>query len=382
MEKICVYTCITGNYDNVNEIKNKEKGIDYYLFTNNKNIKSDTWNVVYIEDSKLDNQRLSRKIKMLGHPVINDKYDISVWMDASVIWLKSVKDFVKEYLKENNFATFKHSFRDDIYVEAYECIKMKKDTKENVVKHIEFLRKEGYPENNGLCEMTVFIKRHKDKTVQKTMKLWFDTVCKYSKRDQLSFMYCVWKTGLKLDIIPLSVWDNEWFTNAKHNFKKEITTSRIYYGNDMDFTPDRFEEVTYNKKDETYSYSTKVLDDCEQIEIELSDVPVVEYKNLKVDGVNLTKVLRFNTIDYNDKNIFYTKSGMIRLEGNFKKGDKIKISVELHKLTEAEVYEFVKYITEREILDSLELQKKRNEIRGIKNSKGWRLLTKLRKLKK
>ena len=33
-KKICVYTCITGNYDNVHEITNKEKGLDYYLFTN------------------------------------------------------------------------------------------------------------------------------------------------------------------------------------------------------------------------------------------------------------------------------------------------------------------------------------------------------------
>ena len=26
MNKICVYTCITGDYDNLNELKNKEKG--------------------------------------------------------------------------------------------------------------------------------------------------------------------------------------------------------------------------------------------------------------------------------------------------------------------------------------------------------------------
>ena len=53
-KKICVYTCITGDYDNLHEIKKKEKDIDYYLFTNNKNIKSKTWKVIYIENEELD----------------------------------------------------------------------------------------------------------------------------------------------------------------------------------------------------------------------------------------------------------------------------------------------------------------------------------------
>ena len=75
--KICVYTCITGNYDNLNELKNPEKNIDYYCFTNNKNLSSKTWKVVQIKNGGLDNCRLARKIKILGHPVL-DKYDIAV----------------------------------------------------------------------------------------------------------------------------------------------------------------------------------------------------------------------------------------------------------------------------------------------------------------
>ena len=60
MNKICVYTCITGNYYDLKEV-NKEEGIDYFCFTNNKTISSNSWNVIYIENKELDNQRLSRK---------------------------------------------------------------------------------------------------------------------------------------------------------------------------------------------------------------------------------------------------------------------------------------------------------------------------------
>ena len=93
-EKICVYTCITGNYDNVNEIK-QEDGIDYYLFTNNKKIKSNTWKVVYIEDESLSNVVLARKIKILGHPIINDKYDIIITNPPYIPYDGYVQDIVK-----------------------------------------------------------------------------------------------------------------------------------------------------------------------------------------------------------------------------------------------------------------------------------------------
>lgn len=29
--KICVYTCITGNYDKIKELEFKKDGIDYYF---------------------------------------------------------------------------------------------------------------------------------------------------------------------------------------------------------------------------------------------------------------------------------------------------------------------------------------------------------------
>ena len=130
MKKICVYTCITGDYDNVHEVKKKETGVDYLLFTNNKSVVSNSWQVVYIEDPNLDNQRLSRKIKMLGHPIIDQNYEISVWQDASVVFQKSVVTFVQTYLKNNSFAAFLHHVRDCIYDEAMACIKKKKDKKE------------------------------------------------------------------------------------------------------------------------------------------------------------------------------------------------------------------------------------------------------------
>ena len=140
--KICVYTCITGNYDNLKEIKTSEKGIDYYCFTNNNNIKSKTWNVIYIEDEILSNIQLARKIKILGHPIINEKYDILLWMDGAVVFRKNIVDFINCYLQEDtNFVGFKHGERNNIKDEAISCYRFYKETKENVENIIDFYKK-------------------------------------------------------------------------------------------------------------------------------------------------------------------------------------------------------------------------------------------------
>lgn len=381
MPKICVYTCITGDYDDLREISQKEKNVDYICFTNNKNIKSKTWKIIYIDQDGLDNQRLSRKIKMLGHPVINDNYDISVWMDASVVFKRSVKEFVNKYLKKHSFAAFKHSYRNCIYEEAKECLRLRKDKKENVLKIINFLETENYPKNNGLCEMTVFIKKHNDKKVIETMNLWFDIVCNYSKRDQLSFMYCVWKTGLKIDIINLSVWDNEWFVANKHNYKSYLDKYRIYYGDDsVDFDYDLDYQDSYIINDNKYSIDTKVLADTDKILVELTDIPCIKYTNLKVEVNGLKNTYVFNTIKHGENDIFYDNHGIIQLVGNFKKNQKLKISFNAEKLNFIEITELVNYLSVNSIIKDdkivkLEQENKNleNEIKGILNSKSWKI---------
>lgn len=392
MKKICVYTCITGNYDNLHEVEVIDKSVDYICFTNNKKITSDTWQIVYIEDETLDNQRLSRKIKMLSHPIIEENYEISVWMDASVVFDRKVSEFVSKYLKKSPFAAFKHSFRNCIYEEAKECIRQKRDKKETILKHIDFLKKENYPEKNGLCEMTVFIKKHNDKKVKETMQMWFDMLCKYSKRDQLSFMYCVWKTGMKIDLIDLMVWDNEWFHCLKHNYKKELDTCRIYFGNDLNFDPTLDVQPTYIKKNNMYTLKTKVLKNTDTIEIELTDIPCIEYKNLKIEGIKPEKTELFNTIEIDNKTIFYSDSGMLKLTGDFKKNEVLQLSVELKKLNELEQYQLIesmsienvnmyseiKRLEDKESHLSKENETLKQEIKNMLNSKSWKITKPIR----
>lgn len=396
-KKICVYTCITGDYDDLHEVEIIEKNVDYLCFTNNKKLKSNTWKIIYIEDEKLDNQRLSRKIKMLGHPYILEHYEISVWMDASVIFKSSINDFVKKYFdsKKAPFSAFVHHSRNCIYEEANACIKARKDTRENIERHINFLKQENYPKNNGLYEMTVFIKEHNNPIVKETMRLWFQMICNYSKRDQLSFMYCVWKTGMKVNPIFLNVWDNKYFIWIKHNFAKEINYCKIMFCKEEEYNYKYDIDCSYQIEGNRYVIDVKVPCKTNYIKIELFNTPCVIYKNLKINQIAEENINIINSIKYNENDIFYNDIPIIEINKKFMENDSLHMEVEYYKMTIDEIYNFVDYLgynykiqldNNYILSNKLNIQEKKNNelnatLNSITSSRGWKLLEKLREFK-
>lgn len=377
--KICVYTCITGDYDKINEIKKKEKGIDYYLFTNNKKIKSDTWKVEYIEDDKLSNVLLARKTKIMGNDIVN-KYDIALWMDAAVEFKKSINDFIKKYFKSDDvFSCFKHGIRNSILEEMNACLRFRKEDYSKIDKIKSFYEKENYKYDNGLIESTVYIKRPKDKKVIDTMKIWFDMVSNYTKRDQLSFNYAIYKTNLKVKWINEKVFDNEWFKWHEHNHNKMPSNYMIYFGNLDDYDYKKQFNGNYKIDGNDFIIDTTVLNNCNEIYLELSNSMIIKYK---IDSINIDcKTYEHNTINYLDEDYFFKNPGFIILKGNFKKGCKLRIIVKFEVVEENEKNELIDFlVTDRELCKSsnYELLKEYN---SIITSNSWKITKPLRAIK-
>ena len=413
-KKLCVYTCITGDYDNLHEVSCPEKGIDFYCFTNNKNLKSDTWKIIYIKNNRLDNHHLSRKIKMLGHPIINKKYDISVWMDASIIWEKSVQDFVSTYLKDSPFAAFKHSQRQTIKDEAIACLRLNKDTKDNITRTLSFLESEHFPDDQGLYEMTVFIKRHNDPTVIKTMRLWFEMNQKYSKRDQLTFMYCAWKTNLQVRTINLDVWNNKYFTHQIHNNYPPTHQCSIYYGSPNEtFDYNKFYTYQYTITNHLHSVNVIIPNDTNTMEIIFASTPGIIVDNFTFKN-NPTHISFLNHTRHNNQDLFLNPHSIVIIRGNFKKNHSFSFSFNLTYMDKTDLIKTIETLLqekaqlsnrspelEKNLKDLLlEKQKILNdnqkllaenkrlnqelsatdlELKNILNSKAWKLICKARK---
>ena len=368
MKKICVYTCITGEYDDLKEINEKEKGIDYYCFTNNPNLKSNTWKIIKIDNEGLDNQRLARKIKILSHPIL-DEYDITIWQDASVSFIKKVSDFINTYTdSEFKISFFKHYCRKSIKEEAKACIELKKDDEEVIKKQIEFYKKEKFPDNLGLYETTVFIKSNKDEQVKETMKIWFDMILKYSKRDQLSLTYALYKTGLKVNEIDLNVWDNNWFKTYIHNTFGNTYDIHYIVNNKLII------KTYYYKKEKDYlSIDVKIPKNIDILKIVVC-----------IPSMIFCHILKSN-YEFIIENGITTKNGYISKEGGLyltftdvdTKKDNIKLDITLSKI-DKNIYDTLnEYASENERL------KQSNDeliklLRNVENSVSYKITKPLR----
>lgn len=198
--RIVIYTCITGGYDNLIKPSFVTPGVDYVCFTDNKDLKSDIWKIRPIPDEllKLSKVKQQRAVKILPHRYLQE-YDISVWVDGNI----DTKSNIKDYLKDFDFSRYsvfipEHPQRKCIYKEKNECIRLKKITGDGIAlaeKQLERYRKENFPENYGLVQTNIVIRKHNEEYSKKLMELWWSELKEYSHRDQLSFNYALWKTG-------------------------------------------------------------------------------------------------------------------------------------------------------------------------------------------
>ncbi len=334
-EKICVYTCITGDYDKLQPIY-QEEGIDYICFTSNKKLQSDDWKIIYIEDDNhLGNMMLSRKIKILGHEYLRERYDISIWVDGAIQVRNKIKEFLNLYcdMEYYNMACFKHSVRDCVYEEAVACIIGRKEKKENIIPLLDRLKEEKFPNHFGLAECGVLIRRHNNTLVMDTMKVWFDLMVNYVKRDQLSFPYCLNKMDLKVKWIDLNVHENPWFCAKAHKRSKQIEACRIIYGKPESVYSCIYEDYKIDEHEEKIRVQFTIPDTCNRMMINFGTHFGRVLYNFQIKGLNVTEIT-YSGVSILQYHVFDNEDLVIRILGEFKLGQKAEVSFSLSKTGE------------------------------------------------
>lgn len=391
MNKICVYTCITGDYDNLNEIKNIEKGIDYICYTNNKRIKSKTWSVKYITDDSLSNIKLARKIKIIGTDELK-KYDIVVWIDGSIEFTTSIKKFIDKYvdLSKNDLVGFKHYCRTSIRDEIIACLLYNKENAENAVKLNKFYSKEKFIDEYGLIESAVLFRNFKNKNVQKCMNLWFSMIINYSHRDQLSFQYAAEKSNLKYKLLNISTWNNKYFISKPHT-ENAIVKKRIFYYDEsgllkIQTNEDKITDQTINFKILKCFNKMHIFLQMECDKNMIIDFPEIE----ECYDINFIDCIRINNKIYCGNKVTIdillkqnTDELNINLNIQFEKNiDKLLNEVNNELSKSRNIIDYNEYLIQEEksALNELEKDYKILNEQYIKivNSRGWKMLEKFR----
>lgn len=235
-EKIVVYTCIVGNNDVLREVVKPEAGIDYVCFTN-QNFSSSTWKVIPIPEILAgisDSTKVARCIKILPH-IFFSEYTISVWVDGNIEVIGNIVEFIYKNLK-NYFLVSKHPQRNCVYAEAEAIVKLGKDTKENVDKQISIYKQNGYPSRYGMVQTDILVRRHMTNLCIKISENWWKEVFNFSKRDQLSFNYSIWKTDVQIDIMHPKIIVSDHFQKWQHvNNGCDKAKISKNYGNILNF---------------------------------------------------------------------------------------------------------------------------------------------------
>lgn len=200
MKKFAIYTALIGDYDNIQQPEITDERFDYYLFTDECNEKQiGVWNVRRVDYTNVDKTRIARWVKT--HPeLLLSEYQATLWIDAN---LQITSDFLYNRVSELyeqgvQLSSVYHPYRHCIYDEAYNVYGL--DDEQTIFKWCHYLRSVNYPRQNGLYETNVLY-RINDEQIHKVDELWWETICQYSRRDQLSLNYALWKIPIEQTFI-------------------------------------------------------------------------------------------------------------------------------------------------------------------------------------
>ena len=224
--KKVVYTILLGKYDNVHYLI-KENGYDYFMLTDQKfkDKSKINWTILSFRPKKKYKNKIYRIKKQRfykTHPhLLFQNYDLSIYVDASYAIKGNLDEFLLRVLSPNkSIYLLEHPCRNTINNEFDAVVKLKKDKKKMITKIKRLYNKEKFPDNNGLAETCLIIRKHNDFNCINFMEQWFQQIKHNSHRDQLSFNYILWKTKYSIVKYIPKTFTNKYFRQyQKHLWK-------------------------------------------------------------------------------------------------------------------------------------------------------------------
>lgn len=211
--KKVVYSANFGSYDLVREPKFVDHDVDYIYFTDNPEIKSEIWSVIYIEVVFSDARITARILKHLPHMFLT-QYNSSLWLDARIMTKKYSANSIFSKMGKEKFMCFKHPKRNSVFFEALSCIKKGHDSVSKIILQYIQYRIGGFSDEYQLIESGVLLRKHLNKNVSLFQEKWLIEIFHKSVRDQLSFNYTASKFELVYAHFPEMM--NQLFTLTDH----------------------------------------------------------------------------------------------------------------------------------------------------------------------
>ena len=218
----CVFTTLIGDYEALNEQEvSRKSALDFICFTDNQNLKSDTWKIIPIDPVlPYDSVRSAKAIKICAHQYLPN-YDTSLYIDNSVTLNVKPEDIFTDLHSEAfDMICFEHSFRKNLMEEFALVLKHEYD-KPNII--IEQLNAYSLIDSRLVFQKPYWagfmIRSHNAPSIIKAMEDWMVQIMRYSRRDQLSLNYILQKHSLNfkgLEIDNRHSQYHDWPTSTRY----------------------------------------------------------------------------------------------------------------------------------------------------------------------
>jgi len=204
MKKFVLYTAVFGKLGKSRTPQLSNPDVDRFCYTD-LDINDEFYQIRKMNLDHLEAVRRQRLIKVCIPDEVFDNYEYSFYVDRKHPIKVDFDYFLSLLEPQSDFATRPHRYkrRTCVYEEGRVCIEGGKGNEADILKQLEFYKKENYPVDNGLYATFVLFRRH-TKRLKEFSRLWWEQIERYSHRDQISLPYVAWKYGMKISLCKRS----------------------------------------------------------------------------------------------------------------------------------------------------------------------------------
>jgi hypothetical protein len=170
------------------------------------------WAALLVSAGPLGVHKRNREIKARIHHYTSR--ELTAYMDGQFSLRKDPLPLFS-LLRDADIALFANPWRNCVYGEIEACLRQRRGDPAALREQQSRYLRAGLPRNVGLYATGVILRRMSP-SMREFGELWWEETNRGSERDQVSFSYLVWKLGLKVAVIPGSVYSNLFFKYHGH----------------------------------------------------------------------------------------------------------------------------------------------------------------------
>ncbi len=201
-DKIAVYSCLSGGYEQAIPLIDDDDSIDKFLIVDDHNaIVPNGYTKIISNYVNPEPVRTARFAKTHPHIWFGD-YDFVFWIDSNIHFLGDLRNYTQILkLSKADCGFIIHPVRDNFVEESAVLSVNRVVDYEMATRQItRYLSEPGFL-NEPLFETNFMVSRPASKTVQKFMGMWWSELNKFTHRDQLSVNYA--SISARLNWAPL-----------------------------------------------------------------------------------------------------------------------------------------------------------------------------------